>query len=191
MKKEPVQDKKYLVSLDEIADMLGVTPRRINQLVKTDAFPKSTAGKYDLVAACKWMQQKLEASEHGDASEREEKTRGIRLQNEIREMELKERRGKLIPDDVVIPEMERIHHAVKTKMMAIGNDISLELAHVDEPPKIKAIIDGAVIDALNELAETGKRIAAAVRTKHATTDEPELPAEPQKADNKPRKRKKN
>lgn len=182
--------KKYLVSLDEIAELLEVTPRRVNQLVKTDAFPRATKGKYDIAAAFRWMKAKLDASEHGDTTEREEKTRGIRLQNEIRDMEVKQRRGELIPESIVIPELERIHNAVKTKMMAIGNDISLELAHIDDPPKIKTVIDGAIIDALNELDETGKRIATAVRNKQVTTDDSDLFATPVKEQKKPSSKRK-
>jgi len=48
------------------------------------------------------------------------------------------------------------------------------LAHIDDPPKIKAVIDGAIIDALNELDATGARISTAVRSKNANTDDPDL-----------------
>lgn len=174
LKKSPKKPQSHVVSLGEMASLMDVTERRINQLVRTDAFPHATKGKYDLVAAFKWMKNKMDASHHGDETERAAKIRLMQSQADLRELELKQKRGQLIPEEIVIPEMRKMHHAVKTKLMAIGNDISLELAHIDEPPKIKSVIDTAIGEALNELDDTGARIMAAAKTKYTDVDHPEL-----------------
>ena len=160
--------KKFLVSLDAIADMMEVTPRRINQLVKTDAFPRATKGQYDVIAVFGWMKRKLDTSAAGDDTERAHKTRLVQYQAELKELEVAERRGELWPRAIIQPEIEKMHNMVRTKMMALGNDVALDCAHLDEPTKIKTIIDDAVRGSLEDLAGFGetmaRKVPAAVRT---------------------------
>jgi phage terminase Nu1 subunit (DNA packaging protein) len=95
---------KYLASTGEIAAALGLTDRRVQQLVNV-GMPRVAHGKYDLLQVLKWWYLRAMAAEQKQV---EEKTDGLSIEQERltraradrEELELSKARGDLIPMQV-------------------------------------------------------------------------------------------
>src|SRR6266568_4383250 len=89
-----------LVDVGRVAQEFGVSERQV-QLYVQGGMPKAGHGKYDLLPCFRWYSQKLK-QELSDASEKAgdleyEQMRNQRAMADIKELELAEKRGQLIP----------------------------------------------------------------------------------------------
>jgi DNA-binding CsgD family transcriptional regulator len=92
-------------TLEEIADMLGITRRWLLQIVTEKGVKREGRGVYQLsstvLAYVNQLKDNLKKSEEGSTSLNEEKTRLLSMQASLREMELMEKRKLLVPKQLV------------------------------------------------------------------------------------------
>lgn len=90
-------DLDHPTSVDQIAELLGLKPRRLQQLAKEGRIPTPSAGAYRLAPTVKGYMAYLQARAGGRSGTlEEEKVRNLRARSEKAEVELTVIRGKLI-----------------------------------------------------------------------------------------------
>src|SRR4051794_14778177 len=101
------------VTVDQIAESLNITSRRVQQLVAA-GMPKAKRGRYDLTACLEWyvrfLQRAVERRESltrnsSTDNVRRERARLLEAQAEKVERENAQRRGQLIPIAVFTGQM--------------------------------------------------------------------------------------
>lgn len=145
------------VTIQEIAQFLTISERRVQQLTKTGAIPKSSHGKYELVAATQgyinYLQERTvkRASTSGDYNT--EKARLVKLQADKAELELEVMNKNLVPVEQVYSAWTSMLTDIKTKMLTIPAMISPVVAVEDVPGVVQDIIDQSIRDVLRDLSE--------------------------------------
>ncbi len=159
-------EKPRIVGIKQMAEILNLTPSRIQQLVQ-EGLPKKLRGKYDRDECAGWYIRYLQAlvekkalvGEGGAvlASEREERLRLLRADADLREIELARERGQLVAIEDVEHEMTDLILVTKARVLAVGARVAPELVGENSRVMIQAVIEKAHKEALSHLAkkETG------------------------------------
>jgi phage terminase Nu1 subunit (DNA packaging protein) len=159
-KPEPVKVK--LVSTEELAQFVGVDPRRIQQLtqegvIKKEPGNKKTA-KYDFVrnvhSLLQYYRQKSDSRRSGDSEEMAgEKLKQISAKRKLEELKLAQLEGDLHKAE----DIERIIGAVLTRLrinlLAIPMGLAAILRDMDDTREIAEKLDGRIRRAMNEIAD--------------------------------------
>lgn len=81
-----------------------------------------------------------------------ERTRKIRAEADIIELELAKRRKEVADTADVVKAWSSVLHAVKTKILASPTKLAPVLATMSDPTAIKDVLEAAMREALDELA---------------------------------------
>ncbi|MDR0583623.1 MAG: hypothetical protein LBG57_04650 [Treponema sp.] len=159
-KPEPVKVK--LVSTEELAQFVGVDPRRIQQLtqegvIKKEPGDKRTA-KYDFVRnvhnLLQYYRQKSDSRRSGDSEEMaNEKLKQISTKRKLEELKLAQLEGYLHKAE----DIERVIGAVLTRLrinlLAIPMGLAPILRDMDDTREIAEKLDERIRRAMNEVAD--------------------------------------
>jgi phage terminase Nu1 subunit (DNA packaging protein) len=159
-KPEPVKVK--LVSTEELAQFVGVEPRRIQQLtqegvIKKEPGDKKTA-KYDFVrnvhSLLQYYRQKSDSRKSGDSGEMaSEKLKQITAKRKLEELKLAQLEGDLHKAE----DIERIIGAMLTRLrinlLAIPMGLAPILRDMDDTRDIAEKMDERIRRAMNEVAD--------------------------------------
>lgn len=142
----------------EIAQMIGITPRRVQQLVKDGVLKKVGRGKYDTVDTIQRYisyQIELERKAYNDEDMKIAEAKRIQevAEAKLKVIKLKKEEGALIERDAVERQMANLVHNAKSKLLGIPVKITPRIAGKKDRRVIKKIIEGAIYEALSELAE--------------------------------------
>ena len=91
-----------LVKVDVLAKLFSLTPRRVQQLAKEGVIPRTGRGEYELGPAVqgyvRFLQERAAGapSAEGGGDLLAERTKGMRLSNELTEIELGKAKGELV-----------------------------------------------------------------------------------------------
>ena len=141
------------VTARQLAGLLGVTVARVGQLRRAGIVPSGGRDKYPLQAAVSGYVAFLRRSggEPGDLDPRREKAQLDRVRREIAEIERDERRGALLPRDLVIQTWQGIITVSRARLLALPTVAAPQCA--GRPlPEIAAVLKDLVYAALRELA---------------------------------------
>lgn len=152
-----------LVGIAQVANVLNVTERRVQQLVR-EGLPRQQKGKYDLADCMVWyiryLQKALErravpTTEGEYTGLGDARVRSIKADAELKELELARQRRELI----AAPDVERrwmdIVAVMKARLLSIATRVAPFLVGETDRAKIQTKIDDAVKEALAELAARG------------------------------------
>lgn len=150
------EQKSKLVSTSELAEILGITDRRIRQLEKAGIISKISRGKYDLAAAVQqyisWIKsQYAETDEELDL--KKEKTLLTRANRQKVELELQIMRGELHRSEDVRRVMNDMLGAFRARCLAIPSKVAPKIQGKTDLAIIQDIIKKEVYEALSELAD--------------------------------------
>ncbi len=161
-KKKPKEKFARILGIKEIAVVLNLTPRRVQQLAN-EGLPKKKRGKYDQDECVGWYIRYLQAlvekraivDEGGKifASEREERLRLLRADADLREIELARERSELVSIEEVEREMTDLILTTKARVMAVAPRLAPELVGETSRVMVHAKIEKALKDALLNLAQ--------------------------------------
>lgn len=134
-----------------VAELIGVTARRVRQLVREGVLPKVSRGSYP-VAGCiqayiGYWQKRAEPSENGHPEYKESRARKMAFDAELKALELERKRGSLVPVDVV---EEQVRDALEPV------DIGLRTAHSRLSPSVAAelgIAEGEAVHLIRRLTD--------------------------------------
>jgi phage terminase Nu1 subunit (DNA packaging protein) len=161
MRKEKLE-KPRVVGIKQLAQILNLTPSRIQQLVQ-EGLPKKLRGKYDQDICVGWYIRYLQAlvekkaivGEGGAvlANERVERLRLLSADADLREIELARERGQLVAIEDVEHEMADLILVTKARVLAVGARVAPMLVGENSRVMIQAVIEKAHKEALSQLAK--------------------------------------
>ncbi len=142
------------VSVETIARLLDMTPRRIQQLVKENIIPKPVArGQYDPVRCSVAYIRYLNGRIDGDVGDlNSEKTRLTRAQAVKIERENALQDGQLIPFNEAVQGWSELIGAAKSKLLNLPSRLSPQLSTTRNALEVERILAHAVTEVLAELA---------------------------------------
>jgi phage terminase Nu1 subunit (DNA packaging protein) len=160
--KKPESVKVKLVSTEELAQFVGVDPRRIQQLTKEGVIKKEpgnkNTSKYDFVrnvhSLLQYYRQKSDSRKSGDSKEMaNEKLKQLSAKRKLEELKLAQLEGDLHKAE----DIERIIGAVLTRLrinlLAIPMGLAPILRGMDDAREIAGKLDERIRRAMNEIAD--------------------------------------
>ena len=129
-KKDLPRRRSDVVSADELGAWLDVTGRRVQQLARAGWVPRARRGKYPLadgiLGYLGYLQHLAEAPI--DMEEAEARRRKLAAEAKLRELELSERQGNLIPIDdlepLLIEPLETVNARLKSLPTACAGPLA-------------------------------------------------------------------
>lgn len=128
------------MSVNQIADILGVTRRTINRMV-TAGMPQAGHGKYDMRACVQWKLDQVAgaAAEEGVDGATDSARRELYIaQRHKIELEIAERRRELLPAALVDHTMASVASVAASQLDSLGPRMAGELADSDDPAWIQS-----------------------------------------------------
>lgn len=152
-----------VVSTKVLAEMFGLTERRIRQLVEEEVIDRASRGRYELVptvkkyilylktyAAAKDQQIQQEQIE---INHQHEKALHERAKREIAELNLAEMRGTMHKAEDVEAVMTDMLSAVRAKLLGLPTRVAPMLVARNEIAVIQDMLQREIYEALEELAD--------------------------------------
>lgn len=167
MKKTPTTKKPSqkpdtpTATVGEIAEALGISVRRVNQLADEGTLPREARGVYHLEACLRayvrFLQKALQGRSTLDAdgearSLQAERTGLVKAQREREELELRKALGQTMTvadHEAVVSDMAL---EVKARVMAIGPRVAPQLVGQESRLQVQAILERAHKEALADIA---------------------------------------
>jgi len=152
-----------LVNVQKLASAMNVTARRVQQLVG-EGLPREEKGKYDLAKCLLWYIRYLQNVIEGRgvptpdgelSSMKEERLALLRVDRELREIELAEKRGSLVAIVDVEKTMSDLVLTTKARIMGIAPRLAAELVGEVSRVMIQAKIEKEIRSALVHLEKIG------------------------------------
>ena len=143
-----------------LASVHGVTARSIRGW-DNDGHPRNTDGTYSAKASIAW---RIDRELHGGLNLNGERARLARVQSEKAELELAVRRGTLLERSDVIRDGQMLVVAMRARMRAIPARLTPELSTPETYARVRALIAGAVDEALLEVSDDKFASAVAAHT---------------------------
>ena len=141
--------KKWETDAATVGQILGLTSRRVTQLVADGVIKRSTRGKYSVAAAVagyiKWLQAAQQRNAPSEARERliEARARSIELQNE-------EREHRLIDTDEAIAALDEFVGIFSTELDGLPARLTRDL---EERKTVREAVDAIRNRAADKLAQ--------------------------------------
>ncbi|MGZ0084569.1 hypothetical protein ACWNXI_03035 [Caldibacillus thermoamylovorans] len=156
MSDQGLKGKTIVVSTSEIAEIFGLSDRRIRQLEKEEALVKISRGKYDLKASVQryitFIKEQAEKTEE-ELDLTKEKTLLTRANRQKVELELQIMRGELHRSEDVRRVMNDMLSAFRARVLAIPSKTAPRLLAQTDLAVVQDIIKKEVYEALQELSE--------------------------------------
>jgi hypothetical protein len=144
--------KTLLVDVNTLSDVLSCSPRHVQRLVEA-GLPKAATGQYDVLVCVRWFIRDLKRRlrEEGGGLEREQE-RKTKAEADLKELELYERLGTLIPIAVYRSDVAFHFTAIRQRFLALPGRVAATLE--GEPrAQIKVKLRAAVCEVLDVLAK--------------------------------------
>jgi phage terminase Nu1 subunit (DNA packaging protein) len=178
--------KSYLVDVAFLAAFLGISERRVQQLVKL-GMPRAARGQYDLLPCAKWyvefLQEELKkrspATQPENAGIDAERARLVAAQADRAEIEVAVRRGDLMFAPHTEAAWADAIHRARERLLAMPVKLGPQLTNVSDPSECARAIESEVHAALDELArrQTGDARSGSASAPGSVGDVLGLPAE--------------
>lgn len=150
-----------LLDTEQVAELLGVSPRRVYQLRKEpDPPPVDADGKYPCVEFRQWYRRKM-VSELGVSSTGEiydgdaEKARLTFHQANIAALDEETKRKSLIPADVVKEHWQTLAANTRSKLLSLPGRLAVSVSGTSTLQDAEKSARDLIYEALNELAGDG------------------------------------
>src|SRR6516225_3502751 len=153
-----------LVNVQKLASAMNVTARRVQQLV-AEGLPREEKGKYELGKCLLWyirylqtaLERRAVPTPDGEVSSMtEERLALLRADRELREIELAEKRGKLVSIADVEKTLADLVLTTKARIMAIAPRLAAELVGESSRNMIQAKIEKEIRAALAHLEKSAE-----------------------------------
>ncbi|MFC3802818.1 hypothetical protein [Cohnella sp. GCM10012308] len=154
MAKSGANQSEMIFTAAQLADLLGLTPRRVQQLAEEGIVVKSGRGKY---VAAESVQNYIRLQAEGAAGKSEvdyfdERALHERAKRRKTELELAVMEGELHRSDDVKLVMNDMIAAFRSRILAMPSKLAPQLLAKDELPVILEMLTREVHDALTELS---------------------------------------
>ena len=143
-------------TVEQVSNVLNLTPRRINQLVKDEGMPRVSRGEYEMVKCVQWyirfLRDQLEVARHGTETEAQARLRLIQYTADLRRLDLAERTCEVIRIDDVMSEIDPVLIAIKSKLLAVPRRAAPLVIGVTTHHEVVTLLDDFIRELLLELS---------------------------------------
>lgn len=138
--------------IQAISQLLKLSERRVQQLVKDGILPRPAKGEYDAIACIHSYIDYLKklAQGNGELSLTEERTRYTKYQADIAEITLRKERGQIIDTQIAMKVWGEVVTSVRQKLLGMPTRLAPLIATSQSIPEIKDRLDHAIEEVLNE-----------------------------------------
>ncbi|MEB3103072.1 hypothetical protein [Ferviditalea candida] len=144
-------------STAQLAELLGLSPRRIQQLAEEGVIVKVARGQYKAADSIqnyiRYLQEKERATSDDEIDYFKERALHEKVKREKAELELAVMKGELHRSEDVKFVMNDMIAAFRSKVLALPSKLSPQLAGKTEIPVIQDLLNREVQEALTELSE--------------------------------------
>lgn len=165
----------YLVSTAEICEIMGLSSRRIQQLVQEKAIVRASHGKYDLVASVRaYVEYEKEKifEEDEDLDKLREETLWTRARRKKTEAELGIITGNLHRAGDVESVMNAMMMSFRSQLLSFSSRLAPKVQGKKDLIEIQEIVKDEVEDLMNELRDYDPDIFYAESDDVIASDEP-------------------
>lgn len=144
----------FLVSTQELANIFGLTERRIQQLAD-EGMPRIEKGKWDLKACARFYIENLRASTEQNSGDTvvKEKVRLLKARSERAELDNERIKTTTVTLEEVKQEALEVANVVREELEAMPGRLTPEIASEEKPAAfVKNILEKATRQALNSIA---------------------------------------
>ena len=150
-------DYKQTVTGSELATLLGLSDRRVQQLVKENVIRKAKRNTFILIDAIQDYVNYQAGKNLGNYSKgenyQEEKARLTKLQADKADLEVESMSANLVPADDVSRHWYQIITDCKNRLLTVPSKAAPIVAAETEAGMVQDIIDDLMREALEELTE--------------------------------------
>lgn len=143
-------------SLEQVAQVLKMTPQMVNRHVKVSGMPRISRGEYDLIKCVHWYidfkDRQIKEARQGTETESQARQRLVVATADLREVELARACGDLIELEVARKLWERLVLAFKNKMLLLPTKVAPVVLALKESNEVRELLDEEVQEALKELS---------------------------------------
>jgi phage terminase Nu1 subunit (DNA packaging protein) len=160
---------RFLFSVDDVAEVFGVTGRTVQRMVK-DGLPQPARGKYDVRACVQWKLTQVteEQTSTGELTPRDELAIAQRKKVELETAQL---RATLLPRDLVTRAMNQVAALVAAQLDGLAPRLAGELADMHDPQQIQAALLREARTTRSAIAQAMRELGDSVASGHAFEDE--------------------
>ncbi len=144
-----------------LAKMYGLSPSWIQKL-KREGLPRNKDKTYHLVTVIKWIyehQKKQSKTKKENRDLTESRKRLTELQGDLAEIELKLKRGEIVPFEDVQHEVSIAIREFKNELQGISRRLAADLANEGDTAKCRLILQKETTEVLNGISEKLKKIS--------------------------------
>lgn len=141
--------------LNLLSEILGISTRRIQQLVEDGILPApDKQGAYDIPACVQsFYYNELTGGEDEELDGRYERARKAKAEADRIEFDLKIKQGLYLQADLVQSEIEKSIGNCRAKLLALPRKFTPQISVAQNPNEIEDILTNGITEALNELIE--------------------------------------
>ena len=141
--------------LDLLAEILNITPRRVQQLVNDGVLPApEKQGAYDIPACVQsFYYNEFKGEEDEELDGRYERARKAKVEADRIQFDLDIKRGLYLQADLVQNEIEKSIGNCRAKLLALPRKFTPQISVAGNPNEIEDILTNGIKEALNELIE--------------------------------------
>ena len=141
--------------LNLLSEILGISTRRIQQLVEDGILPApDKQGAYNIPACVQsFYYNEFTNSEDEELDGRYERARKAKAEADRIEYDLKIKQGLYLQADLVQNEIEKSIGNCRAKLLALPRKFTPQISVAQNPNEIEEILTNGITEALNELIE--------------------------------------
>jgi len=149
-----------IVTTHELGDILGITDRWIQKLVKEGTIKQESRGKFDLSTVIRQYISHAIEVEKGKrrSSDDIELDEAIRRKEaaiaQIKELELEKRKAEIYEKSEIIEAWQKLLSILKTRLLNLGSKTAPQLIGLSQINEIKIKIDTEIKNILDELSKS-------------------------------------
>ncbi len=143
-------------SLEQVAQVLNMTPQMVNRHVKQHGLPRISRGEYDLVKCVHWYiaykDQQIKEARRGTETEAQARQRLIIATANLREVDLAKACGDLIEIEVAQSLWQRLAVSFRNKILLIPTKLASQIITCKVPTEAQSLMELEINEALHELS---------------------------------------
>ena len=144
-------------SLEQVAEVLNMTPQMVNRHVKQHGMPRISRGEYDIKKVVHWYidykDQQIKDARRGTETEGQARQRLIVATADMREVDLAKACGGLIEIDVAQTVWQRLAVSFRNKMLLIPTKLAPQVITCKDPSEAQTLMETDIQEALLELSQ--------------------------------------
>jgi len=147
--------------VDVIAKILGLTPRRVQQLANEGVVRRTGRDSYDLVASVQGYIQYWEdraKGRHVTSELDEEKLLKARLDRRKKELEVQEMEGQLIRVEHFEQVLSESLSSLRRNLRNLPGAVATLLVGLEDPRDVQEVLPSSIDDALRSIVEKAGRV---------------------------------